>query len=776
MLNTREVLFLKTAANLKLLDQDQLAQAQEGIKQARAQNNPIFVWDLLVHWKFLPKEKAEYVVKLILQAEKKQAGAAPSGAVPVAQPPAQAAGAAPAVPAAQLQVPSATPAVPLAQPLMPGDASAVPTSQPQDSAAAPAPVEGVVAADAVMAAQGTKRSAPIGLIAAGLVLVFAVGGGAALYFLKPAESPTGPGEVQEVAKGNVDTTVEDTSGGGIAAANPGESTGGPPAISPGGPPAVSPGGPPAISPGGPPVGLPAVNSDGPPTGNPDEAPLEPGGPPGPISEALANKASAEYQTLSAQVAELITNKDYDQAILKLNAFKLNTTDPVLRAKLDAQIAEATQKKTAPPSKSEVDEPVLSLPGASRVSASGQITKEIDAYTNIRQQLDPLLEARKFSEAKGILSKLVENPENEIFFNFLNQLQGDLKRAEEFAGKSLGILKKSIGEEIQWGGLPSKIISVDEENLVVEAIGREKIVPLNQIKVMEHMKVQDINSRDANTDQLFAMGLLYFCDGQYSQAQKLLDETKLTHNSESYLDFMNKDNDSKALGIVRKIQEAKEAKDVKELFSLTKELRESHEQSPVTSAYNDLLIQADEEVQKYKDERDKQIAALEALVDKAEEKAREELSKENSENMKKIADMEKTPQMDKFSYKLIKPTQGPEIIKINNADKPLKEIDQDEAAAKSKNENLKELEKFLDDHEKKTSLLISKSKSHAEKEVRRLSSEIGGFERVMTSHKARAAQLFSKQKSRLETQVKKLKSRIKGGDTMTEEEMMDYLTR
>jgi hypothetical protein len=559
--------------------------------------------------------------------------------------------------------------------------------------------------------------------------------------------------------------------------------GGPPAVTPGGPPAVTPGGPPAVTPGGPPAvtpgGPPAVTPGGPPAVDPNIAPLDPGGASGGLSQTQVNKATAEYESLSSEITELVTNKNHDKALLKLNAFKLNTKDPVLLAKVEARITEVNKEKNAPPPDPEEAEPVLSLPGTIQDSSgSDQITKEVTAYMEIREQLDPLLGERKFSEAKGLLGKLVENPEYELFYNFLNQLQGDLTRADEFIEKTVGLLKAKIGGDLQWGGLPAKIKSVDDEKMVILSLGKDKkdkIVPLNGIKVTEHMKVQDINSRDANTDQLFAMGLVYFCDGQYSQARKLLDETRLTHNSESYLAFMNKDGDSKALQIIRKIQEAQKAKDVKELFSLTKELRESHEQSPVTSAYNDLLIQADEEVQKYEQEKAKQFEALSALADKVQEKVREEVSKQNSEIMKKIAELEKLPQKDAFSYKLIKPKNGPENVKINNADKPLRELEQDGAKEKSKNENLKDLEKFLADHEKKTSLLISKSRSIAEKEVKRLNSEIKYFDRKMESNKAKAQRKHALSLSRLKSQVKKLKSRIKN-DTMTEEEMAAYLRR
>jgi hypothetical protein len=812
MLNTREVLFLKTAANLKLLDQNQLAQAQEGIKQARAQNNPIFVWDLLVHWKFLPTEKAEYIVKLVLQAEKKQAGAGSSAAMPAAQPaapPAQAvAGAAPAVPTAQPQVPSASPAT-----QVPGAAPAILSAQPQVPGAAPAQVGVAVATDSFEAAvPKAKGSAPIGLIAAGIVLVIAAGGGAAFYFWKPAENPTEPGEAVVVAS-NAGTT------GGEIAVNPGGppdgpltvapggppivTPGGPPIVTPGGPPGVTPGGPPIVTPGGPPIvtpgGPPGVTPGGPPGVTPGGPPgVTPGGPPGvtpggppigigpplgvapggALTQVQVNEAGAEYEKLSSQVTELVTNKDYEKALLKLNAFKLNTTgDPVLLAKLDARIAEVNQKKNAPPPEPDEDEPALSLPGATQSSSgSEQVTKEVIAYMNIRQQLDPLLKERKFSEAKEVLGKLAEAPENELFFNFLNQLQGDLAKANEFVGKTIELLKEKVGSDLRWGGLSAKIKSVDDEKMTILSLNRDKIVPFNKIKVAEHMRVQNIKSREANTDQLFAMGLVYFCDGQYSQARKFLDETKLTHNSESYLEFMSKDSDSKALQIIRQIQEATKAKDVKALFSLTKKLRESHEQSPVTSAYNDLLIQVDEAWQKYKDERVKLVEALSAVAQKVEMKVREEHSKKNSGYMKKIAEMEKKPQMDEFSYKLIDPKNGPNTLKINKVSKPNKEIEKDEATAKSKNENLKQLEKFLRDNEKKSSLLISKSESTAKREVKRLNSEINRFERKMSTQKAKAAALHRNNISRLKSQMKKLMSRIASGDTMTEEEMGVYLRR
>ncbi|MDP7131583.1 MAG: hypothetical protein QF437_13895, partial [Planctomycetota bacterium] len=844
MLNTREVLFLKTAGNLKLLDQTQLTQAQEGIKQARAQSNPIFVWDLLVHWQFLPKEKAEYVVKLILQAEKKQTGASSTASLPAAQPAAPAAQAvpgspaampaaqpaapaaqavpgspaapaaqaspgssaampavqaaaaqpiapaaqpaapgaqpaAPAVPGAQAQmpaavaqmpaapqIPSAAPAVPAAQPLIPGAAPGVPAAEPQlpgvapgvpgaqpqmpgvapgvpgaqpqmpgaapgvpgaqppDSAAAPAEV--ATAADTAESVSAkAKGPVPVGLIAAGIVLVIAVGGGLAFYFLKPPADPVTPEDGGAIAAGNTDETGNNAdkvavnpggpppvTPGGPPSVTPGGpptvNPGGPPTVNPGGPPTVNPGGPPTVNPGGPPVGIPGgppkVEPGGPPKGNPGVAPigLAPNGPGGALSQAQVNKANAELKVLSSQVAELVTNKNYDQALLKLNAYKLNTSgDPVLKAKVDSLIAEVNQEKNPPPVPEEEEEPELSLPVAGgQGSGSKQVTKEIDTYTNIRQQIDPLLKEKKFGEAKGILGKLVEKPENELYYNFLNQLQGDLTKADEFIVATHGLLKEKVGSDIHWGGLPSKVKSVDDEKMVIEAIGREKTVPLCKIKVTEHMKVQGINSKDANTDQLFAMGLVYFCDGQYSQARKLLDETKLTHNSESYLEFMNKDNDSKALEIVREIQTAQKAKDLKALSSLTKKLRESHEQSPVTSAYNNLLIQADEDLAKYRDERKKQIDALLALSEKVQVKIRSEISKKNGEIMKKIAEIEKKPQRDNFSYKLIGPKKGPKSIRINNQNKTLREI-QKEGVAKEKFANLADLQKYLCDHVKKT---------------------------------------------------------------------------
>ncbi|MDP7254280.1 MAG: hypothetical protein QGF00_32070, partial [Planctomycetota bacterium] len=72
----------------------------------------------------------------------------------------------------------------------------------------------------------------------------------------------------------------------------------------------------------------------------------------------------------------MTNKNYDQALLKLNAYKLNTSgDPVLKAKVDSLIAEVNQEKNPPPVPEEEEEPELSLPVAGgQGSGSKQVTK------------------------------------------------------------------------------------------------------------------------------------------------------------------------------------------------------------------------------------------------------------------------------------------------------------------------------------------------------------------------------------------------------------------
>jgi len=149
--------------------------------------------------------------------------------------------------------------------------------------------------------------------------------------------------------------------------------------------------------------------------------------------------------------------------------------------------------------------------------STQIVGQIEAYTNIKAALDPVLNEYDYRAAEKVIDEQAALPESAAFAEGLLAMKEDFKAVEKLWGQFLKKIEESAGETAMFGIKQGTIKGVREGTFVMDVNGAEEVFALKDMQPKWIESRLELSTSEPDPEKRYALGLLYLHKGRKREA-------------------------------------------------------------------------------------------------------------------------------------------------------------------------------------------------------------------------------------------------------------------
>ncbi|MBI2190903.1 MAG: serine/threonine protein kinase [Planctomycetes bacterium] len=437
--------------------------------------------------------------------------------------------------------------------------------------------------------------------------------------------------------------------------------------------------------------------------------------------------------------------------------------------LEAQAATASKPEDDPGSagsialKGSKEEPSGQSSGTARILETEDLQALLKAYRGILEALSPLLEQRDFAQAGQMAESLAAQPAHELLRPFLERLRGDLPPLESFIERALSTLGDKVGQEITLSGIPSKLIEVRKDTLLVEYGGQNQEMPTKKFKAQDFIKILGLSESSATPEDALAIGLIYFCDRRYADAGSWFVRVNGSSPTAVYQEMVALSAENEAQQKMGEVRAVHEKKDYKALEKMIKEVASAHGQTRVFKEQEAFLDRCRMEMDEARTQREQEARGLLGDVDQMADNLQSSLEREYQGKKRDVQEAFEKAMTDPFHFRIHvvfdKPAGGGGSSEMAVKRFVVERVNQ----PMDKKEKLEEVEDLLDNHK---GLLMPDSWRTLIDARKQIEKEIPQIQRKYEGIAAKVKKEYEQKQQGLESRKRRLIQRIKEGDSMT----------
>ena len=487
-------------------------------------------------------------------------------------------------------------------------------------------------------------------------------------------------------------------------------------------------------------------------------------------------ATREFRKLSDKGAWLAGEGRFKEAIDTGERFKepVEKIVAVYRQKVEnATEAETPQKKLLPEpetkeEEAETDEVTTVVPPAPvedslfDQAAMNDVRALVVEHKLIEESLRPLIKERKYKVAGIHAAKLVADGKVVFLKSVCENLTQDLPTIREMIDSSRAHLEKNIGKTVAWTGIEYELAEFTEGVLVFERGNQEKTVKFDALRMSDHLSFIGFRQKSSDTDLLYLAGVSFFCDGLFKRAGQCFDETRLTHPSIPYEEYMQVAREAEALKLLDELQAREEAREWREVAQLSGRFKESHASSKTFAASTAFLAQCHDGLQK---EQDKLAGVVFAAAEDAEKALKEryqiklqQLDRETKRRMTDSYTFQVQSQRQNINGQIVT-----SVVRLSKKEQPV------ELKAKRAS-----IELVMDRINQGATVMNARIRSDLNDELERVVRKIKETENWTAKTARNLESAHSRELSQLSDRKQKVMRRIKEGGLLTEESVRKFL--
>lgn len=479
----------------------------------------------------------------------------------------------------------------------------------------------------------------------------------------------------------------------------------------------------------------------------------------------------EYSKRQAAADPLLKLKDFDSAKRIWDQFPESLQTQTIAYWISQQkekIAELREtvpavevKPVSEENESTVNEPEVPV-------GLKQINAQLAAYTEIAKALRPGFHTRDLSAISDTLDELSVNLAFEFFAPFYAQLKKDLPVLQKFLDRAREELKEKVGSEISISGIPVKLLELNGDELMLDFAGNNKAKEFSKLKSRDFVKLLSINTGDAESEDLLALGLIALFDYRQKDADNFLSEID-KNRAETYLEFTGMDYEVRAQAEIEKCRTELDKSKIKSASEIFKTLTTKFAYSRIFNIEKELLAERLDELKTERKRLKAAFAELVKVVDRLGDESAEDIKKDYKAKKEEIQQAYDNEMISSSNYhleettNLVKDRRG----RIKGEDRYFAvEIVNAEI---NKADKLKRIERWL-----KTSNINAEGVKRLKEDYKELKEDLATIKRKFSSLPAKLKKSYSTKRAALATRRRRLTNRVQEGTVLSEEEMRAYL--
>ncbi|MBI2190839.1 MAG: protein kinase [Planctomycetes bacterium] len=399
-----------------------------------------------------------------------------------------------------------------------------------------------------------------------------------------------------------------------------------------------------------------------------------------------------------------------------------------------------------------------------VPSAQYLDAQVEAFGVMEAALNPLLKNHQYSEIESALEKQAGEPNNGLFQEALEGVKEDVKAVQDFWPVFLKKVEESAGgPEESFGARRGKVVGVRDGKILLEEKGGPIGIDPSEARALQIHEKLKLSMTDSEAAHRYALGVLFLHEGRKDKAKDYFDSLGSDYPGVArQRQWMDLSREAEARKAIRDAMEARVAKNYAQVTKLVPDILQKFSDTQTVSRQKSDLEKLKEEA----------AGALEAKM------GRSEASLDKLESLVKRASKEIEDWRDNMEEKL-KRAYAEDMTDsqvYRRYESGYEYYMWDERGDKA--ENLKVLKQCLESMPSVTKFYdvswLHNKKLSAKKEIERLEKEIAEAKKKLETGASKLKSLYNKKKSDLKTREGRLQRRIKGGEDLSEEDMLKEL--